>query len=86
MDGDSGRVSRYSTEGWENAYYLGPLASSVEQLAALLRLYATYYYGADEAALADSGRRLRDWALELDPVLAASDLWADVFQDREDSV
>ncbi|QKW23357.1 SUKH-4 family immunity protein [Kitasatospora sp. NA04385] len=86
VDGESGRVSRYSTERWEGDYYGGVMASSVERFAALLRLYATYYRGADEAALADSGRQLRDWALELDPVVARSDFWTEVFQDREDFV
>ncbi|MFC8721320.1 SUKH-4 family immunity protein [Kitasatospora sp. NPDC057198] len=84
VDGESGRVSRYSADREEGDFYLGPMASSIEQFAALLRLYGTYYYGADEAALADSGRRLRDWALELDPGLAASYFWPEVFEDRED--
>ncbi|WP_051733278.1 SUKH-4 family immunity protein [Kitasatospora phosalacinea] len=86
VDGESGRVSRYSSDREEGDHYLGLMASSIEQFAALLRLYGTYYYGEDEAALADSGRRLRDWALELDPGLAASYFWPEIFQDREDYV
>ncbi|MEV7179957.1 SUKH-4 family immunity protein [Kitasatospora sp. NPDC093679] len=84
VDGATGRVGLYDPDRYEGDYDSGPVASSVEQFAALLRLYASFYYGATAAELADAERALRVWAEELDPVTASSTFWQEVFQDRED--
>ncbi|GAA2276958.1 MULTISPECIES: hypothetical protein [Kitasatospora] len=63
VDGATGKVSVYNHFDVEG-YCGGPVASSIAQFAALLRIYSTYYYDATPAELADAERALRGWAQE----------------------